>query len=318
MIDLSLVMPCTKRKRNGTGHTLDFHKLPTLCPDVLAREWLRASSEYNHVPARDLYCGAGWTSSLRAYEAACRVATTRLRIISAGYGLVTLDQLLPLYNATFASETNQVGRRVQMAGNLSQRHSAWWGAINAARGSSASPLADTLSDSACVMVAVGRNYFDAIEHDLLQLQNHLGPGQLWIISTGVPTLPALQPSLLPLSARIEYTLPGPRATLSQRVSEWLLREIIPEVGWDRVQIKRHLQQAERAADLREVKPKRDKSTDQEVEFWIMAQLFTVPQKSVSSLLADYRASGQACEANRFRRLCDGARSQASLSRKMRA
>ena len=303
-MELSLVVPCTKRKRRSKDSTVNFHDLPVLPPGPLAKEWLRSGAGIPVVAARNLYCGAGWTTALGAFEEAQRLADTQLRVISAGYGLIAQDQPLPPYNATFASETDQIGRRVELPGSLSQRHSAWWSAINSARNLSEHPLADTLYESAHVMVAVGSTYLSAIQNDLIQLQKRIGPKRLWIVCAGTPNIPALEPSILSLSSKMEYALTGTRSTLSQRIAEWLLREVVPETGWERTQIERRILQTELEAHRHGAKTIRDKMTDSEVILWITTQLSTGSQKSISRLLADYREKGLACGANRFRRLFD--------------
>src|SRR5262245_29431194 len=102
---MELVVTCTKRKRGPVHPASQFRSLPILPPDELAREWLaRAAHAGAKKPVSQLYAGGGWCAAQGAYAAARKLGGCRLHILSAGFGLVSPEEMIAPYSATFAAD----------------------------------------------------------------------------------------------------------------------------------------------------------------------------------------------------------------------
>jgi len=178
---VDLVVPCSKRKQGPTHKAISFGELfPRRSAMVLAQSWLRhAQGACPRRTTPDLYAGNGWRQALAAYSAAQRMGPCRLWVMFAGFGLVGLTEPLPVYSASFSEGPDRVADRLLVPESLTERHQAWWAAINSARDSGPSPL-QGLPGELCLL-AVGSDYLGAIKEDLIRRVENRGTHSLLIV-----------------------------------------------------------------------------------------------------------------------------------------
>lgn len=312
-----LVMPCTKRKRLPVAAQLAFHTVPPGRADAVASSWLaRVLAARDSVTAMTLYAGSGWHHSLEALRCAQRLGDCALYAMSAGLGLISADDVAPTYSATFAPETDQVARVLEEAGGVAVRHALWWRLLNGHRAGVEQPISARARSCEVCVCAVGADYLAAALEDLEAAATDLGPDHMFVVCTGARGTVAganLGRCLLPLDLRMESLLPGVRSTLNSRTVAWLLRDVVPETGWQREAISRRI--AERlnscGPDWRNQAPGASCS-DADLRNWVRQQLMADPAVSRSALLRRLRASGRACGQSRFARVMESASVELSV------
>jgi hypothetical protein len=276
------------------------------CVSVASR-WQEAFTQsLASTPARSLYTSVGWNYALRADNLLGEQC--ELWVVSAGFGLVRGDEHLPSYAATFAFQKNRVADQICDFRSSTPAHAAWWKAINAQRGRTETPLQTTFAGYDRVVVALSAPYLVAVRSDLELLARALGPQKLWLVAVGahaLPLSPELKECLVPLTSEVERLVSNPRATLNLRALVWWLEEVVPVAGWHR-----EAQGQEIRRRLCEAKPKAVRVaralSDGEVTQWIGKQRRRAGAESPgkTQLLRTLRATGMACEQNRFSRLYD--------------
>lgn len=307
---IAMVATCTKRKCAEPVDDLRYHTLGR--GDIASRseEWCRRLQVAGVKFAVDeTYRGQGWSRVLAARAAANELlGHTDLYIISAGCGLLKADDTIPVYSATFASDDDQIHRQLEGFTGPTQANKCWWQAINN-KSSVAGIHAKSIVASDYVVVAVSADYLLAIEDDLSSWSDQLGPGRLFVISVGYAhiRLPEkLRSCVLPVHTVVEEFLRGPRSTLNHRVLEWLITDLLPEIGWDRSKLETAIEN--RLIDCRKIvlmRPvlKKSRLTDAEVLLWIRKRLADGEVAAKAKLLGQLRKQ-YCCEQSRFYGLVD--------------
>jgi hypothetical protein len=308
---LHIIANCTCRKR---AQALDLLCLRTVPPGTLeerARSWcnrLKHPSEKS-IRAEDLYAGDHWAAVQRlqplAEQAGFRPV---IWIISAGYGLVSASTRIHPYSATFSGAhpdtvTAFVTDRKSRASLLKE----WWKFLTGSscasgRGPrSLSGLAQSAPRDYYLVIA-SPDYLLAVGDDLLNAANqYLSPDRLLIVSSrdGQNDDPLGQ-FVIPSSARLQSRVGGARASLNARVASLVLKKI-PICGFNADALRNEI----RAISTRSPKLPaygRTRIHDSEVRKFIRHRLSESTPVSFSSLLREFRDSGRACEATRFKNL----------------
>jgi hypothetical protein len=299
---VDLVVACTKRKRVTPASALRFRSILPDRPDAVATAWLELVRASPTQRLEELYCGPGWAASLRARDRGRECGALRFHVASAGLGLVSEGTTIPAYSATFATDEDQVARRLTATAGVAAAHREWWRALNSSRGLGETPVSTALAGSECVLVAVGADYLRAMLDDLEVLAQQLGPERLFVVSAGAATrsLPeVLGTCLLPVRVEFEAVHRGTRNTLNAWAASWLLA-CAARVGWSRAAIDRELQVLVASGHGGVRRSNGKAQTDDEVRAWIRRELERNPK--ATGLLARFRGQGLACLDTRFRRL----------------
>ena len=305
ILTVALIVPCTKTKSRPAVAAMHFGALPQGECATVVRAWQMATRAQSTTRAGALYSGNGWNFALRAKQV---LGAHQLWIVSAGFGLVSEDEFLPAYAATFAPEANRVADQICDQGLPALAHAAWWKAINAARGRTQMPLHATFAHYDRVILALSAPYLAAVRADALLLAEQLGPQKLWLVAMETRALPSpLRECAVFGSSDIENLIGGTRVTLNLRALVWWLEEVVPVAGWDRAAQQKEI--CRRLCQVEPVAPRRVQSlSDEEVVEWIRAQRAragdTWPRGGKTGLLQALRASGRSCEQKRFTRLCE--------------
>ncbi len=307
---IALVVPCTKSKSRLPSEVMRFGALAKgECAQVALRWQAAAQSQsfsIDAVRASELYSGNNWNLAARAQ--AELGDECQLWIVSAGFGLVSSDECLPAYSATFAAEENRVSDQISGERSPAAAHAAWWKSINAERRRTETPLLTTFAEFDRVILALSAPYLAAVREDALALARELGPQKLWMVAMETRALPLdLRECAVFENSEVENLIGGTRVTLNLRALEWWLREVVPVTGWDRaaqqLEIRRRICQAT-PAPTRPINP----MSDAEVTTWIEARRAEAggqwPSGGKTGLLRTLRVGGRSCEQKRFSRLCE--------------
>jgi len=278
-----------------------FSSLPAGGAENVAAEWIaRAKEARQRVAAYRLYGGAGWTLSLRGWQA-IKMQGGELFIASAGFGLLQSDEIVPPYAATFSVEGDRIAETLCGYNSLGEAHRAWWAAVNRLRSNVSTPMCLSLGGFDRVVAALSSPYFQAVSDDLVALAKKIGPEKLFIVAPGVAVkeIPEiLGACLLPISVVVEGVVKGPRATLNQRALVWLLEEVVPRSGWERVAVEAEIRRRLNGIQVTRQLPKQ-RLSDGEVARWVQQQWAKGLFQGRTVLLRQLRSDGYACEQKRF-------------------
>jgi hypothetical protein len=294
---LILITNCAATKRIAAGEPVLLRKWNgSVCQRF---HWWRSAIE-KQVPtiaARECYAGDAWTQAIAAEKVS--PSRSQLWVISAGLGLVSADEVISNYSATFVNnELDSVA--ADLRGKID-----WWNLLVEWRRKSTgigciTDLA-SVNPKSVLIVAVSSSYFSVVKDDLISARAALAsPDQLLVISAGTRPVKSLGVSLLPIDARFENLVGGARATLNAR----MLRHIVQEKRNGRIrapQISEYLSAVATTLDSPRSFERRPLD-DKQIAAFIRKRSKSVPRFSASALLRILRDQGLACEQKRFHRI----------------
>lgn len=257
----------------------------------------------NRKRAVDLYCGNSW-SVIRSLWSDVKIGkVVRFWIVSAGHGLVRLDDALAPYAATFAAREADAVIPPKLAGHAV---SEWWDLLvnsRRKRGVDVACIADIakLHPDDPLIAAVSSDYLRAISQDLKLARSKMkNADRMVIIAAGARKDGDLADNFLPCDARLEHHLGRSRMALNARILRLILLEFSPK-DITATRLKAHfeplLSRLPKAAY-----PERKPSDDQTVCSFIRKTFIENKGGHYTNFLRLYRATGRACEQRRFRKL----------------
>jgi len=304
---VNIVVTCTKQKTRTPPDRMRLRGIPQVSAEQRARRWgnrLETATE-DTVSAKRLYAGDHWAVARDLPELGTPKRRINIWIASAGYGLISIDEQLQPYSATFSNPhpdtvvVNDVG-----AAHMDQR-AAWWKAVTEfewgrERPHSIAELAAEMPDQPLIVVA-SQNYLHALYDDVLLAREELEtPNLLSIISAGTEQLGELSAHVVPADARLQYYVGGVRRSLNVRLARYALQ-----------QTRRGNPTLNRLSNLFETllkeapelkKYDRTPMTDTDVTRYIRRAIKRESSVTQSRLLRELRDGGNACEQKRFRTL----------------
>jgi hypothetical protein len=224
---VALITSCTNRKRVVPLRQLRGQSLPSASLTKLAGEWAsRLQNARTQVAARDFYAGRSFTEALAAAEG-CEGA---LHIVSAGVGLIHVDDPVPPYSLTVTGRvSDNILTRVKDEEALPAH---WWAALNGRR-RQGKPLSRLLASKAAdlYVLALPSTYIDLVVEDLGSLTARAA-AKVRVI--GLPSLsdrlpPLLVSSLVSYDERLENTrtgYAGTRADFVQRAARHFTTRVL--------------------------------------------------------------------------------------------
>ena len=169
---VNIVVTCTDRKKAPVNRRLRLRSVRTADIQKRAEHWVGSleTTDSVQVPARDLYAGVHW-SVVRELSDASREGglSSRVWVVSAGYGLVEIDSPLKPYSATFARGHEDSICRTPGASFAPSR--AWWKALSkwSVPGQRLPRTLTALAkrEPASILLVVGSTpYLEALKEDL--------------------------------------------------------------------------------------------------------------------------------------------------------
>ena len=222
-----------------------------------------------------------------------------LSIVSAGYGLITLDTEVKPYSATFSAGPDSVASEGIDAASAGRE---WWRLLTQAPAVDGSPR--SLDDLAAVepdavmVVALSAPYVLALRDDLMAaVARKRHQGRLILVSAGTRRIDGMDDELIPASAVLQGVLGGSRNSLNVRIARYLV-SMSATHGWDAgkiAKVLRRLAERSKVADSHA----RVRMTDADVVAFINQARHREPDVSKSRLLRRLRDSGRSCEQWRF-------------------
>lgn len=245
-------------------------------------------------PLQDLYRGVAW-SAVR--EINSLHTNLDVWVVSAGLGLVPLDERAPSYGATFS-----LGH-LDSVGETAEDNRQWWlhqTQIGAVKGGPLVPrsISELAEHYGGLMVALSATYFDAANDDVKRSLEQ--SAKTLLVAVGDSAVPFARDRAVRLPVGARLVVGGTLVSLLNRALLNVIRAIpgnfidSDDVG-DRL---RMLSGASPALGRIE----RKQVSDDDVVRYVRHLRAADPRLSATSALARLRREGFACEQSRFRRI----------------
>ncbi len=269
-------------------------------------EWVQRLSDSSGEPIRaiQLYCGDHWHVLRTLEERQTKPENFKLWIASAGWGLISSEDKILSYGATFSHlDPDSV-----IHPSVPVRESRlWWNGLiqsNPLGIKSPSSLASLAkrTPETPMLVALPPGYLVAVRDDLLKARSLLRtPEHLVVVSAGTKKDPELYQNLVPADSRLQKILGGSMTSLNARIARFILEKYPSET----LRATTVIQEFEGLLSTlsKNSMEKRALVTDQEISQFISNQIsLKQTTRSHTSLLRAFRDLGKACEQRRFRRI----------------
>lgn len=299
-----IVLACTARKRGSRGGYPRLREVPRAPVLDRVAEWAdRVSAAPRPQRVADMYAGEYWQEGLRLASCAGS-AQADVSVISAGLGLLNLDDEVPLYGATLAARHADSVVAASGSRNSREVRREWWeGLTNADVLQREAPA--RLENVACgehgsVVVCVGREYADAVAPDLVRLAARLSaPEKLMVFGSGA-AVPGLEDHWVRVDGRLRLALGGSMSSTSVRTAAAMLREVDEASSTVAAARSFVANLGARTGELPSLERRR--MSDGQILGWIGELLQFEPGMTKTVALRRFRDQGNACEQSRFSRL----------------
>ena len=270
------------------------------------------------VKANNLYVGSYW-AIIRSLPEVAEMSgfNSSLWIISAGYGLISSDDQIHSYSATFASgNENSVVSGEYNAINRNQFLKQWWEQISnfpLQNNSNPRKISQLLQNHASdyFLIVSSADYLTAVAEDLSKgIDNLTSPNSILIITSKSFSDERLQNNIIPADARLQchsncaekcekHLVPlGVRGTIGASLAFAIIKKT-QEVGFNAQVIKQFVEKRiKETPDI--VSFDRTRLDDDEIRKFISQELKASPSASCTFLLRRMRNEGWACEQKRFK------------------
>lgn len=270
------------------------------------------------VRAADLYIGSYWSIIRELPKIAQTVSLdSQLWIISAGYGLISAEDYIYSYSATFSGgDENSLNKIVNSTNNMEKSGSQWWNLLSTySLPESTNPrnLSTLIKNhpNDFFLIIASSDYLSAIETDLLSGIKFLtSPENLIIVTSKLFSNNGLSKYLIPSDARLQcnsqcdaicdkHLIPkGVRGSISSSLAKVIIQNI-HEWGFKVSTVKKIIEKAVENSPML-IQYDRTVLEDSEVKDFIDREIKISPSASASFLLRKLRDSGFACEQKRFK------------------
>ena len=249
------------------------------------------------VPAIELYGGGIW-NDLRSNYRKLRLQGIEVRIVSAGLGLLSPEDRVPAYDATFSpGAKNAIADRC----DLVARNREWWSLLSAWSGPWRGPRTIHANvrkhPSAAHLVTLPIDYLDATIEDVMAVLGDKTCCERVVVVTSPYSGAARRITRsIEVSGDLYGALGGTRGTVLARTGLYLATRLKLQAS-DMEAVKASL--GPLYAMIKPL-PVRRVQSDAKVSLFIRSALRSKPDLSHSKLLTRFRAKGFACEQSRFR------------------
>ena len=230
----------------------------------------------------------------------------QVSVISAGLGLLGLEDMIPAYAATLISNHDDSVLNTTDAQSLkpSVIRRRWWNTLvqtevlNRDRARRLAYL-DVSDPDTRVIICTGRNYIDAISLDLTWLMDGMQDRGRVMIFTSGKALPSFKESWVTISGSMRQLLGGSMSTVSTRTAAAVLQRTPDLLDATMAREKTSDLLGETEEVPLEVRSRR---RDEDIRDWILDYLTDADSQSKSAALRAFRDDGNACEQARFGRI----------------
>ena len=304
---VNVVVTCTKSKTASVPKSLRLRAVRSGSIEDRAESWFQRvkKTASERIKVRNLYKGDHW-SAAKAIDSFAGGRKHQVWVSSAGFGVLSLEDSLPAYSATFSgahpdcvvSKSDVYNRRIAL--------SDWWQAVCDWPNSSLRPRRSLESialeaPSQSLIIVGSDEYLHAMHQDLLRAVAALErPSLLSIFSAGCKELDGLDDSLVRYDARMQGFVGGALRSLNMRVACWALEECGKSKPTYSLLQKRVADQLSKQPDFS--MPVRKQMSDDAVRRFILKELIKDSKACHSPLLRKLRKANMACEQKRFANL----------------
>jgi hypothetical protein len=306
---LHIVLSCTNRKRVSTGTYPRLRDVRAQDLDSRAAAWIDHVSAAPTVSiASSVYAGEYWRTGLGLATSAEPYFKTTTWVLSAGLGLINVDDAIPAYGATLSGNhpDSVVAPGYGEAPPVVRKR--WWSALAAWSGPAGGEHPRRLSDLAAdpqsaIVVCAGAHYLEAVGEDLANTFKSLRSNRLLIFGSERSPV-GLELSWIRVPGQLRLRFSGSMSSTGVRTASAVIRELGPS----------GLVDAPRARDLvaswsvtTSPLPRfeRTRLSDEHIAKWIVDD-FDANGRATNRTVAlrRLRDQGIACEQGRFGRLYD--------------
>ncbi len=304
MTKVNVVVTCTKSKTVAVPESLKLRAVKRGSVEERSSSWFQRlqNSSADRFQVRNIYKGDHWAAA----KDICDIANgekNQVWVSSAGFGLLSLDDRVPGYSATFSGAHPDC---VVSKSKVEDRRSAladWWDSLCRWPKSKLRPKRSVhslaIESPGTPLIVIGsEEYLFAMRRDLLAAIAELNnPNLLSIFSAGCKQLEGLDENLVPYDARMQNFVGGALRSLNMRVARWVLGECKRAKPTNDLLRKKVNEQLTRqpAYEL----PVRNLMSDDAVRKFILQELNRDSRASHSPLLRMLRDQNKACEQKRF-------------------
>ncbi|MCP4611713.1 MAG: hypothetical protein GY845_23635 [Planctomycetes bacterium] len=241
---LIVISTCSNKKRYPPDEscTLDFCRRQSCSATI--EEWIKTTNnpQWTRYTARRLYKGAHWKETLACTKVANeRGFAPELWILSAGWGLISSNDNISSYSATFASGKNSIHNLPwPREYTIRDRSRKWWQEINRKQKNKEVHSLSELpflfeAEKLCFLMIMSKDYYLAIEPEVIKL---ISQGiEVIIVSAGLYTdinraSPLVRDHILPFNdkyTQIDPYLKQANTSLNARLAKWLIKEHYKEL-----------------------------------------------------------------------------------------
>ena len=294
-----LITNCTNRKRLKPSEKLDA---ATLGPGTLlqvAQEWrTRVSQSFEQHAAKRLYCGRSFSESV---SASVRL-DAQLWIVSAGMGLISVDDLIPAYNLSVSNASCSPGSHMDDSWDCR----LWWMEVNkiwSPERSISRLVAE--NPTSLAIVALSGPYLEMVRGDLQDISpTELNRVRLIVHPANRQTLPTFDRYMMPYDERLDGQDSCFRGTRSDFVARSAHHFCSLLDNNCRRDVDDHRNLVEQSLSLLQhpERIRRDQRTDDEIVQLIIRNWDEANGKSGRMLRILRDKEVVACEQGRFKRL----------------
>jgi hypothetical protein len=307
-----MIASCTKRKRAPVPDGRRLRAFSGFGVRKAVGEWISALERCaERRPAVDMYAGDYWQSVLAARKALPGLST-RLWVLSAGYGLILEDSEIVSYSATFSRGHADDVAVLDPHRRREDVLRSWWDEITASRpvvDAQAHQVRDLAESGADAFVfLVSPAYLKVVAADVEVLADRVGASRVALFSAGLRT-PNLANSVMRYGGNLQNSIGGGLNSLNARA----YGAAVQMAG----SVESHALQA--ALDVlstqagRRKEFRRERRSDAEIRTMIEDDLRVAGRRGWSRALRMFRDErGIACEQKRFKHLYDEAAAKAGV------
>jgi len=270
------------------------------------------------IKVKNLYVGSYW-ATIRNLPQIAEVSgfDSSLWVISAGYGLISSDDQINSYSATFTpGNENSITNSEKEVTYRNKILRQWWNKISGfslPNNSSPRKISQLLRENSNdkFLIVASADYLSAIEEDLLEGVSRLDSlDNILIITSKSFSNDKLQNNIVPADARLQcnsncegncqtHLVPrGVRGTISAALAATIIKKA-KETGFNAQTIKQFVEKRiKESPNL--ISFDRTRLNDDEVRKFINKESKALPSASCSFLLRKMRNEGLACEQKRFK------------------
>ena len=308
MNPINVIVTCTKQKTEEADKSLQLRTIGGRSIPERIAVWKRRTEQWSGstVTARTLYAGDHWSVAKDLENCRPGGRCVQVWVISAGFGLLSLDTPIPAYSATFSTrhpDTVVLPEAVAVSAQAAACKRAWWNELIRLKWHRKCPVsvADLAKDfpDCPLIVAASANYLQAIQDDLAAAARNLNcSDQLALVSGGTDDLGELSQHLIPCDARLQPTVGGILRSLNVRSLRHFLQGCrTPRISCSSMTLAFNRMLSEAPERVRH---ERAPVTDDELRRFVQSAFVSQRRISHTRLLRELRSSGRACEQTRFR------------------